>query len=57
MKNQGGDPCRFPLEKGALPSGAQQTECVLQDGATNTMYGRRFVVQHNALKPQCGDNE
>ena len=56
VKNHGGDPCRFPLEKEhALPSGAQQTECVLQDGADT--YKTRFVVQHNGLKPQCGDKD
>ena len=54
IKAQGGNPCKFP-PKGTLPSGAQQTECVLQDGA-NT-YKTRFVVQHNGLRPQCGDND
>ncbi len=54
IKARGGNPCEFP-PKGTLPSGAQQTECVLQDGAST--YGTRFVVQHNALKPQCGDND
>ena len=45
-------PCDFP-GRGLLPSGTQQTECVLKDGVT--LRGKRLVVQHNGLGPLCGD--
>jgi hypothetical protein len=47
------DKCSFPKQKGKLPGGTQQTECVLQVGKRN--HGKRFVVQHNGLGPLCGD--
>jgi hypothetical protein len=47
------DPCEFP-PAGKVPTGVQQTECVLQIGMED--HKTRFVVAHNGLRPPCGDD-
>jgi hypothetical protein len=53
------DKCIFPNpdkvkdDKGKLPYGTQQTECILQVGKEK--HGLRFAVQHNGLGPLCDD--